>query len=615
MAKFFLLVFSLVQILFVFPVSALAADTGSSSTSQGNFIWPVAGEPVITSPFGYRVHPLSGRTILHAGVDIDADIGDPVYAIAPGTVILVDYDEEGYGNYIEIDHGNGIVSLYGHNSEILVTVGQQVMQGTPIAYAGATGGVTGAHCHLEIRLNGTPVDPVPYLTGKGVYAGIGAGTPDVALPWSVETMYKMGDAVSDFMKLFSTKSFEGYKLIKVACITLFWILALIDLCLPILLGGMVVSKKQIIEKIMKYGIFFLMLVHWWNWFVDGMLMESIVDITKTYSGSTEVAKQVAQPQLLLQKAVGLVTPALNKIASYHALTFYRNLMNILPVYFCCFVIMGVFILLTFQVMVSYIEFFLAGAFSIVTLPFGSWRLSRFLPEGGLSMVINSTLKLILTSLMVCFITFIIKDAHPYDNFAINNIPASAVAGPSSGGPNVQYAYQKLISMGLTPTAAAAVVGNLMQESYGDLDPTTENSIGAFGIAQWYQDRRTNLENYASEHGVPPTDFDIQLEFLVLELKERGEFDKINQMTSLEEATSYFCWDFEAPGEDEANLTGRIGNAQMVATGSGVVMQASITAEQISRFFLFTLSCCGLALVGILLPKRIMKVLQVKASLN
>ena len=613
MTKLFLLVFSLLQLFFVFPVSALAADTGDSSNTQGAFIWPVSGDITITSPFGWREDPVEGGSEGHTGVDIDADIGDPVFAIAPGTVIYADW-YGGYGNCVQIDHGNGMISLYGHNSELLVSVGQQVAQGQIIAKAGSTGKSTGAHCHLEIRIHGKPVNPVPYLSGQAVYSG-GGGVPDVALPWSVETMYKMGDAVSDFMKLFSTKSFEGYKLIKTACLTLFWILALIDLCLPILLGGMVVSKKQIVEKVIKYGIFFLLLVKWWNWFVDGMLMQSIVDITKTYSGSSEVAKQVAQPQLLLQKAVGLVTPALDKIASYHSLTFYNNLMNIIPVYFCCFLIMGVFVLLTFHVMVSYIEFFLAGAFSIVTLPFGAWRMSRFLPEGGLSMVINSTLKLILTSLMVCFITFIIKDAQPYENFAINNIPASAVAGPSSGGPNVQYAYQKLISMGLTPTAAAAVVGNLMQESYGDLDPTTENSIGAFGIAQWYQDRRTNLENYASEHGVPPTDFDIQLEFLVLELKERGEFDKINQMTSLEEATSYFCWDFEAPGEDEANLTGRISNAQMVATGSGAVMQANITAEQISRFFLFTLSCCGLAFVGILLPKRIMKVLSVKVNLN
>ena len=126
----------------------------------GQLAWPVNGE--ITSPFGWRVHPIWGTQIFHAGLDIGADYGDPVHAADSGTVVFAGW-MGGYGNAVMIDHGGGMVTLYGHNSSITVGEGEQVSKGQTIALAGSTGNSTGPHCHFEVRNHGEVVRPLQYL--------------------------------------------------------------------------------------------------------------------------------------------------------------------------------------------------------------------------------------------------------------------------------------------------------------------------------------------------------------------------------------------------------------------------------------------------------------------
>lgn len=126
----------------------------------GQFMWPVNGE--ITSPFGWRVHPIWGTQIFHAGLDIAADYGEPVHAADSGTVVYAGW-MGGYGNAVMIDHGGGLVTLYGHNSSITVGEGQQVGKGETIALAGSTGNSTGPHCHFEVRVHGEVTSPLQYL--------------------------------------------------------------------------------------------------------------------------------------------------------------------------------------------------------------------------------------------------------------------------------------------------------------------------------------------------------------------------------------------------------------------------------------------------------------------
>ena len=150
--------------------AAAAATAAQSSGGQGasdNWVqgtgqlgWPVSGE--ITSPYGYRIHPIWGTTIYHSGIDIGVDEGTPVHAADGGVVVWSGW-MGGYGYAVVIDHGNGLSTLYGHNSELAVDEGQSVAKGQVIAYAGSTGNSTGPHVHFEVRANGDPVDPMGYL--------------------------------------------------------------------------------------------------------------------------------------------------------------------------------------------------------------------------------------------------------------------------------------------------------------------------------------------------------------------------------------------------------------------------------------------------------------------
>jgi murein DD-endopeptidase MepM/ murein hydrolase activator NlpD len=115
-----------------------------------------------TSPFGYRMSPYTGAMALHTGLDIAATPGTPIYAPADGVVSFSGYDG-GYGKLLSIDHGYGVVTRYGHNSELYVTVGQKVKRGDLIAAVGNTGRSTASHLHYEVRVNGLPVDPENYI--------------------------------------------------------------------------------------------------------------------------------------------------------------------------------------------------------------------------------------------------------------------------------------------------------------------------------------------------------------------------------------------------------------------------------------------------------------------
>jgi len=128
---------------------------------------PLDGPLEVTSPFGPRIDPFLGRAALHTGIDLHEDIGDAVKATAAGTVTIAGSDG-GYGNLVEIDHGEGIATRYGHLSVIEVAAGQRVAAGAIVGRVGATGRATGPHLHYETRVDGEPVDPARFLKASAI---------------------------------------------------------------------------------------------------------------------------------------------------------------------------------------------------------------------------------------------------------------------------------------------------------------------------------------------------------------------------------------------------------------------------------------------------------------
>ena len=141
---------------------------------QANYI--PSGRPVeklsLTSNFGARSDPFNGRTRMHKGVDIPGPVGTPIYATADGVVQRAEWNSGGYGNLVELNHGHGIQTRYGHLTRSIVNAGERVKRGQLIAYMGSTGRSTGSHLHYEVRIDGQAVNPIPFLQSTAVLASV-----------------------------------------------------------------------------------------------------------------------------------------------------------------------------------------------------------------------------------------------------------------------------------------------------------------------------------------------------------------------------------------------------------------------------------------------------------
>lgn len=135
---------------------------GGSAVGTGSMTWPCPGYTTVTSPYGMRYHPILKVRKLHTGVDLNAPGGAKIVAADSGTIICAAW-QTGYGKTIIIDHGNGTSTLYGHLDDYAVSDGETVKKGQTIGYADSTGWSTGNHLHFEVRINGSPTNPLSYL--------------------------------------------------------------------------------------------------------------------------------------------------------------------------------------------------------------------------------------------------------------------------------------------------------------------------------------------------------------------------------------------------------------------------------------------------------------------
>ena len=143
-------------------IAAIQAKSKSTTKAPGAYVWPCPSSRIITSEYGYRIHPIQGTKKLHTGMDIGAKSGTDIVAAAGGTVIMAQY-YGGYGNCVIVDHGGGVSTLYAHMSKIGVSNGQSVSAGQSLGKVGSTGNSTGPHLHFEVRVNGNTQNPRNYV--------------------------------------------------------------------------------------------------------------------------------------------------------------------------------------------------------------------------------------------------------------------------------------------------------------------------------------------------------------------------------------------------------------------------------------------------------------------
>ncbi|AFZ01535.1 M23 family metallopeptidase [Calothrix sp. PCC 6303] len=140
----------------------LIVTTNTTDFRDARIAFPTVKNAPVTSGFGWRIHPITGERRFHTGIDFGADLGTPIYAVDAGSVKLAG-EKGGYGNTVIINHSAGKSTLYGHASKLYVREGQQVVRGQMVAAVGSTGMSTAPHLHFEVRVNGKPVNPHPYL--------------------------------------------------------------------------------------------------------------------------------------------------------------------------------------------------------------------------------------------------------------------------------------------------------------------------------------------------------------------------------------------------------------------------------------------------------------------
>ena len=168
---------------------ALFASWKKLDSLQDSAIAVPSEKPVrtasFTSGFGVRSDPFQARAAMHPGIDLAGAMGTPIYATADGTVLRAGWNAGGYGNLVELDHGKGIATRYGHMSAVLVSAGQHVTRGQQIGRMGSTGRSTGSHLHYEVRIDGRPVNPIPFMKSTdyllAMRAGSGAALDQIAM--------------------------------------------------------------------------------------------------------------------------------------------------------------------------------------------------------------------------------------------------------------------------------------------------------------------------------------------------------------------------------------------------------------------------------------------------
>lgn len=392
----------------------------------------------VTAPFQEANH--YGHT--HMGIDIALGSGTPILAPASGHV--THGSGNGYIYWCQIDCDDGTTYFVGDcRQDTLNCQTGNVSAGTVIGVTGGDaadsalglGYSSGPHAHIEV-FNGTgyvvgaQVDPVPYLQKIGVNMSgdlypegdgqhFGAhGSDNVELPWGVESMYELGSELNDVIKFFSEAASTGFDNLKPSIRNMFYLLAIIDLCYGLFKYGFSFSQEEFISKLMKYG-FWIFIIANWDSLINEFFLSFISSVSGTIAGNTNiVSENLTQPQLIVQKCIFMLEPALNKIASYGSVDFVLNLHYIMPIFIVTWFTIVVYLLLACKIVINYVEFYFQSVTAFVVMPFNTMDFTEGWGRGSIGRLVACTVELTLRGILIYMAITFMKDASPGQIFSI-----------------------------------------------------------------------------------------------------------------------------------------------------------------------------------------------------
>ena len=394
----------------------------------------------VTSPFNEANH--FGHT--HQGIDVALGSGTPI--LAPSAGVVTHGRGNGYIYWCQIDCDNGLTYFVGDcRQDTLACPTGAVSEGTVIGITGGDredaelglGYTTGPHAHIEVYdgtgyVLGAAVDPVPYLqqlgvdmTGELYPEGDGEhfgahGSDFVELPWGVESMYEIGTELNSVIRYFSEQAGAGFEQLRSHIRQLFYFLAVIDFCGSLAMKGLRFSQTVFITKLLKYG-FWIYIVAKWDEIINDFLLGFLASVTVTATGNAgSVTANLTQPQLILQKCIFLLEPALNKIASFTAMDFVVNLHFILPLFAVTWFTIAVYLLLGCRIALNYIEFYFQSVVAFTLLPFNTANYTEGIGRGSLGRLLSCTMELTFRGILIFLAVTLLKEAVPGQLFSITD---------------------------------------------------------------------------------------------------------------------------------------------------------------------------------------------------
>lgn len=656
---------------------------------------PFGGGPITGKWLEWRVSEDGQSGHNHEGLDIGIDDAD-ILAPLDGRVWHMDPSASGFGEglvYFVSDEpfeSFGIVRLlFGDLDHHTSTMGSgdngeglRVKKGDVIGHVQSfIKPSTGAHVHVQYYTEEVADYSAPYLhvdmsnggnTGpvrnpekilralrvdlSGVsYSGpnagkIGADTNNKFAEsfWTVESMKELGAVFNDLIKFWTEKAKLAIQAVLPYVYYLLLILCIFDLIIPILLAGMSFKVNSLIIKILKYSGIMAVLILWPK-FLNDILINFVTTVGGIVARDTpELTADLTQPQILFLKAATLIQPAMAKIGAFSVSDYVLNLPQVLMIFLMTFAVLGVFIFLAIKITLVYIEFYVVGALSLVTVPFGSWSMSKFIAEGPLGHLISTALKLLVISFMVGMCVLCIKDAHADNIFDASPISTSSTTKPGNStgkddnkeqtgdkdktptasdepnedgqyvlkgygktvyatNPYVPMIWNKAIAMGVDPYLALAIAA---RETGGDdidaiyMDPRSY-SAGLFQINnnQSIQDPVTgetiSIEANWPDYRTNP-DTNIYVGLLMLKDKIRGENGNI--------------WlgvrDYNgSPQREEYMQQVQLNYTKLSGLPASHLGNTGISAESLAKYSLICTILIILAVIILIVPDKVIKVVE------